>query len=133
MRRLLYMGIFMASLGAGFFIQELNQNSEIFRSICDLTEDNFYKDDEALRKWVRECRRQAARVSNWARPGALAGQIQDLMGLLNVSHFMIYTPSEDKKLWQGRAVDTGIRSRYVEDHLLVYKVLAASPAFTAGL
>jgi carboxyl-terminal processing protease len=133
MRRLLYLGIFIASLGAGFFIQQMGRNSEVFRSICDLTEDNFYKEGEALAKWVRECRRQAARVPWRLRSEELVGQISDLMGLLNVSHFMIYSPVEDKKLWQGRAVDTGIRARYVEEHLLIYKILAGSPAEKAGL
>lgn len=133
MRRLLYLGIFIASLGAGFFIQQLGRNSEVFRSICDLTEENFYKEGEALTRWVRECRRQAAQVSPHLKKSALVDQIQDLMGLLNVSHFNIYSPSEDKKLWQGRAVDSGVRSRYVEDHLMIYRVLADSPAEKAGL
>lgn len=123
----------MASLGAGFFLQQLNRNGEVFRSICDLTENNFYRDGEPLRKWVRSCRKEAAQVSGTLNRSALVAQIQNLMGLLNVSHFSIYTPSEDKKMWKGVAVDTGIRSRYVDDHLMVYKVLKGSSAAAAGL
>src|SRR5262245_60914545 len=108
MRRLLFAFIFIASLSAGFFIQQAGLNGEIFRSICDLTENNFYKTGPALDRWVSECRRQAARVPFGLSRGALVDRIQDLMGALNVSHFMIYSPSEDKKLWQGRAVDSGI-------------------------
>jgi carboxyl-terminal processing protease len=133
MRRLLYLGIFIASLGAGFLIQQLNLNSEVFRSVCDLTEENFYRGGEALDKWVRECRRQAAQVPRTLRPIDLVAQIQDLMATMNVSHFMIYSPVEDKKLWKGRAVDTGLRARYVEEHLMVYKVLKDGPAAKAGL
>lgn len=123
----------MASLWAGFSFQQLGRNGEVFRSICDLTEDNYYKPGEALEKWLRECRRQAARVRSNAPAAEVVDQIQDLMGLMNVSHFMIYSPQEDKKLWQGRAVDTGIRSRYVEEHLIIYRVFKDSPAEKAGL
>jgi len=133
MRRLLYLMIFVASLGAGLFFNGLARNGETFRTVCDLTEAYFYKEGEALDKWVGECRRQAARVSWSLTKPELAKQIQDLMGLMNVSHFNIYSPSEDKKMWQGKAVDTGIRARYVEDHLVVYRVLEGSAAKEAGI
>lgn len=133
MRRLLIFLLFMASLAAGLFFNSLSANGDIFRQICDLTESSFYKEGAELDRWVRECRRQAARVPWRLSKVELAGRIQDLMGLMNVSHFNIYSPSEDKKMWQGKAVDTGIRARYVEDHLVVHRVLAASGAEKAGI
>lgn len=133
MRRFFYFAIFLASFGAGLFIHEASRNREVFRTICDLTETHFYKDNEGVQKWLVDCRRKAAFVSWKLNKTQLMDQIQDHMNQLNVSHFLVYTPAEDKKLWQGRAVDTGIRSRYVEDHLIVYKVIKGSAAEAAGV
>ncbi len=133
MRRFLYLVIFSASLIAGVLVHEASRNREIFRTICDLTDMHFYKDGDEIQKWLRDCRRKAAFVSWKLSKTQLIEQIQDHMNLLNVSHFLLYTPAEDKKLWQGQAVDTGIRARYVEDHLIVYRVIPKSAAESAGV
>ncbi len=133
MRRFLYFLIFAASLAGGISLHEASRNREIFRTVCDLTEMHFYKDNEAVQKWLVECRRKAAFASRKLSRTQLIEQIQDHMNLLNVSHFLVYTPAEDRKLWQGQAVDTGIRSRFVEDRLIVYKIIAGSAAEAAGV
>lgn len=133
MRRLSIFILFMASLGAGLFFNQAGLNREVFRSVCDLTETNFYKSGPALDEWVATCRRLAASVPTSLSARELADEIQNHMSRLDVSHFQIYSPAEDKKMWTGRAVDTGLRTRYVDDHLLVYRVLSESPAEKAGL
>lgn len=133
MRRFLYFSIFIASLAGGIAIHEASRNREIFRMVCDLTEMHFYKDGPEIQKWMSECRRKAAFASWKLGRTQLIEQIQDHMNLLNVSHFLIYTPAEDRKLWQGQAVDTGIRARFVEDRLIVYKIIAGSAAEAAGV
>lgn len=133
MRRFFYLLIFIASLAAGVFVNEASRNREVFRTICDLTEQHFYKDNDDVQKWITDCRRKAAFVSRKLTKTQLFEHIQDHMNVLNVSHFLVYTPAEDKKLWQGQAVDTGIRARYVEDHLVVYRVIKGSAAEEAGV
>lgn len=133
MRRFLYFSIFLASLAGGIAIHEASRSREIFRLVCDLTEMHFYKDGPEIQKWMSECRRKAAFASWRLSRTQLIEQIQDHMNILGVSHFLIYTPAEDRKLWQGQAVDTGIRARFVEDHLIVYKVIAGSAAAEAGV
>ncbi len=123
----------MVSLGAGLFAHQGSRNREVFRSICDLTENNFYKEDAKLNAWVAKCRRLAAQVPGGLTKAQLVEVIQDHMSGLNVSHYLIYSPAEDKKMWTGVAVDTGIRSRYVEDHLVVYKIIPGSGALKAGV
>jgi C-terminal processing protease CtpA/Prc len=36
-------------------------------------------------------------------------------------------------MWTGLAVDTGLRARFIEDHLIVFKVLSESPGALAGV
>lgn len=129
MRRLLFFLIFFVSVAFGIFVNQLGRSREVFRQICDLTADHFFRDDERLEDWVHECNRRAALVSPYIDVESLLVEIQNMMDVMEVSHFRIYSPDEDRRLWKGEAVDTGIRSRFVEEHLVVYRVLEGSPAF----
>lgn len=133
MRRLFYFLLFIACLASGIWINSLGRYREVFRSICDLTEEHFYKADERLNAWVRNCRFGAAHLPLNASVETLLEAVQAQMSDMNVSHFQIYSPVEDRKLWKGETVDTGIRSRYIEDHLIVYKLYPGSAAELAGV
>lgn len=133
MRRLLFFLLFGLSLILGLYLNHLSRYREVFRSICDLTEEHFYRDDERLKQWLVECHLRAARISAFSSVDQLLGDVQDLMNEMNVSHFQIYNPIEDRRMWKGESIDTGIRSRFVEDHLVVYKVLEQSAAAVAGV
>jgi len=133
MRRLLFLLIFGVSLFLGLYLNHLSRYREVFRSICDLTEEHFYRNDAALVAWVRECHRRAAVTSGFGTTDQLLVNIQALMNELPVSHFQIYNPSEDRKMWKGEGIDSGIRARFIEDHLVVYRVFAGSAAGVAGV
>jgi carboxyl-terminal processing protease len=133
MRRLFYFSLFLLFVGFGVYLNSLNGNREVFRSVCDLAEDHFYKVDERLAHWVRACRMRAAELSLSTNLESTMAMIQDHMNIMTVSHFQLYSPVEDRKLWKGETVDTGIRSRYIEDHLIVYKVFPGSSAAEAGV
>lgn len=118
---------------AGWWITTAGRYREVFQSICDLTQEHYYKEDERLRTWVHRCRVHAAQLPISASLDELMEQVQDLMSTMNVSHFQVYTPVEDKKLWQGESIDTGIRAQFVEDHLMVMRVFSGSAAEVAGV
>lgn len=131
MRRPLLFLLFLCATFAGFYVTQLGQLRDVFRTVCDLTEDHFYKQDEKLEKWVNECHRRAAVFPIGARVEDLLADVQDLMSTMRISHFQIYNPVEDKRMWKGESIDSGIRSRYVEDHLVIYEVLPGSGAEAA--
>lgn len=133
MRRLLFFLLFVSCLAAGLVLNHASRFRDVYRSICDLTETHFYKADQNLEKWVRLCRLKAARVPLRTNENNLLRSIQDHMNELQVSHFQVYDPNEDKRLWKGESVDTGIRARYVEDLLIVYKVEKDSAGEDAGV
>jgi carboxyl-terminal processing protease len=86
-----------------------------------------------LRNWISECRYRAAKEPLFTGSERLLADIQDQLNELTVSHFQIYDPNEDKRLWKGESVDTGIRSRYIEEFLIVYKVEKNSAGEIAGI
>src|SRR6185437_2886487 len=133
MRRPLFFLLFLGALVFGFYINNLSRLREVYRSICDLTEEHFYRSDADVTRWLNRCHRRAAEFPVHSGSDELMRDVQDLMDTLQVSHFQVYNPAQDKKLWKGESVDTGIRSRYVEDHLVIYKVYAGSAAEQAGL
>lgn len=133
MRRLLFFFLFIFCLAAGLGLSHISRFRDVYRSICDLTEEHFYKADGRLEKWVRLCRLKAAKVKLSAGPEALLSDIQGHMNELQVSHFQIYDPNEDKRLWKGESIDTGIRARYVEELLIVYRVEKGSAGEEAGI
>jgi carboxyl-terminal processing protease len=133
MRRLWFFLLFIAALSAGLFINKLNSNYDVYRAICDTTEDHFYRDDERLRQWLERCHLRASKISPFASADRLLFDIQNLMSEMQTSHFQIYNPVDDRRLWKGQSLDTGIRSRYIEDHLVIYRELNSSSAEAAGV
>lgn len=133
MRRLFSFLLFLVCVALGVWINNLGRYREVFRSICDLTEEHFYKSDERLNQWVRDCRFRAANLPLNSTVDQLLESVQAQMSEMNISHFFIYNPVEDRKLWKGEAVDTGIRARYIEDLLVVYKVYPGSAAEAAKI
>ncbi len=133
MRRLLFFILFILGLTLGSLLNQAGRARDVYQSICELVELHFYRDDTHLTEWVAECRRRAAALPMYARPESLLGSVQDLMNKMGVSHFQIYNPAEDRQLWKGEGIDTGIRSRYVEDHLIVYRVIPESAGARAGI
>src|SRR5688572_14684997 len=128
MRRLLFFLLFLSGLVAGVWIYHGTRYRDVFRAVCDLAEDIFYKQDIMFARWVQRCRHQAAHIPMRMKSDQLLLTIQDQMNEMEVSHFSIYDPAEDRRLWLGESIDTGIRSRFVEDSLIVYKVIPGSAA-----
>jgi carboxyl-terminal processing protease len=128
MRRLLFFLLFVSAMLAGVLLNHASRFRDVYRTVCNLAEDHFYKADYKLEAWVRRCRVNAARVPLWTNEKALLGLIQDQLNEMQTSHFNIYDPGEDKALWTGEAIDTGIRARYVEDSLVIYRVIPESAA-----
>lgn len=114
-------------------MSHLGHYRDVYRSICDLTVDHFYKSTPRLYPWVSSCRRNASLLPIMTTETQLVSQIQEKMSELQVSHFTVYSPAEDRKLWKGETVDTGIRSRLVDGRLIVHRVLPNSSAASAGV
>lgn len=134
MRRLLLFALlFISCVYIGIMITSAGRYRDVYRSVCDLAESKFYKADQKFVRWILECRKKSASVRSNISSEQLLAEIQDHMNELQVSHFQVYDPGEDKRLWHGESVDTGIRARYIEDSLVIYKIEQKSAAALAGV
>ncbi len=107
---------------------------EVFVEICELVAERFYEDSQQLQDWGQSCiHEQARRMPLWTSRRDFLRRAQQSLDSLGVSHLNIYSPPERRRLWQGEASETGIRARFVEGELVIYKLLSGSPAEAAGL
>ena len=121
------------SLGTAFFILRLHYIDAALE-VCNLIDTNYYRSAESdVQSFLRTCRSQARAQSFRFSKSANIARINDRLAFLKTSHLNVYRPEENDQIWESRAVDTGIRARFVEAELIIYRVLEGSAAQTAGL
>lgn len=133
MRRLLLFILFFGTAGFGLIFSSSGYIRDTYASVCNLADKHFYRIDSKFEDWLAQCRLNSAKVPLFTDNKKLLKLIQEHMDGLQISHFNVYDPQEDKKLWTGESIDSGIRARYVEDHLIIYRVYAGSSADDVGV
>ncbi|MGE0764109.1 MAG: S41 family peptidase [Bdellovibrionales bacterium] len=113
---------------AASLVPRRGTHAAVFKQICDLVSEKFYRNDSELDAWIKRCHENAKKVGfGWDRNRFLQ-EVQYGLDDFQVSHLMIYDPVEDRRLWRGEAVDTGLRARLVEGRVVVHEVIENSPA-----
>lgn len=130
--RIVISAILLFSFTGGYLLMRRMQVHQAVYDICDLVEEKFYLSNPTLEQWSQACRASAKKLSLFATRAQIRRLLQDQMDMLHVSHFMIYSPVEDQKLWKGQAEETGLKTRWMEDHLIVFEIVEDSPAEKAG-
>lgn len=102
--------------------------------VCDLIDVHYYlrASDEA-RQFIEFCRLYASRAKISLSRSVNVERLNRLLSMLRTSHLSIYNPEENRQMWEHQGYDTGLRSRFIEDALVVYRVLEGSPAAEAGV
>lgn len=124
--------LLITSFAGGYLLMRRMQVHQAVYDICDLIEEKFYLSNPALEQWADNCRASAKKLSLFSTRPQIRRLLQEQMDMLRVSHFMIYSPVEDQKLWKGQAKETGLKTRWMEDHLVVFQIVEGSPAEAAG-
>lgn len=128
--------ILLVLLGAGWLgsrLLSVGVERQAVHQVCELVREKFFRDDEDLAIWYRDCLVLADEVSwFWSRE-ELLWAIQQHLNSLGASHLVIYTPSEDRRLWVGQALDTGIRTWHIGEHWVVARVIEGSSAAKMGV
>ncbi|NUN05706.1 MAG: carboxy-terminal processing protease [Bdellovibrio sp.] len=101
--------------------------------VCDLVAEKIFLDDTQVNKWKRLCHRRSRLVTPYSQKKLVIKDINNVLGLLNVSHLEVYDSSDVKKIWQGESQETGIESEFVDGELVIFKVHPQSPAALVGL
>lgn len=102
--------------------------------VCDLIETHYFKRDEPdVRNFLADCRHEAGNQKFVFSKSANIKRLNARLSKVRISHLSLYEPAENLMMWENQGLDTGIRSRIVENALLISRVVPKSPAALAGL
>ncbi len=101
--------------------------------VCDLVAEKIYLDDEAIKPWQKTCLKRSRLVTPTSSKALIIKDLNNVFGLLKVSHLEIYDSREVRSIWSGESLQTGIESEFVDSELIILKVQRGSPAAKLGL
>jgi C-terminal processing protease CtpA/Prc len=130
------LGIFVVAL-SGYLAARLTLASAYRAAaleVCDLIESNYYRHAyPEVVDFLGKCRAEANSQSLlWSKQENIK-RLNDRLATVGVSHLNLYRPEENRALWENRALDTGLRARFVESDMIVHRVLKGSVAALADL
>lgn len=100
--------------------------------VCRLIRENYYKSTEAkVSDFLDRCDEETTSMS-FTKSKAIRN-INRKLGEIRTSHLNVFSPSENRWLWEHEGSDTGLRTRMIEGEMVVIAVLPQSPAERAGL
>lgn len=120
------------AIGAYYFVLQKDFVNP-YPIVCDLVAQKIFLEDEPVRKWKRTCQRRSRLVTPYSSKGLVIKDMNNVLGLLNVSHLEVYDSSAVKSIWRGEALETGIDSEFVDSELVIFKLQPSSPGEKQGL
>lgn len=125
-------GLFLASVVACVAHTIAWTENRATHEVCRLIRENYYKSaEEKVAAFLDSCERETTSMS-FTREKAIRN-INRKLSAIRSSHLNVFSPSENRWLWEHEGSDTGLRTRMIEGELVVITVLPASPAAKAGL
>lgn len=115
------------------FVPMKGAQKRTLQYVCELVREKFYKNDESLQFWVKECFATVDQLHVGLSKDQFLEITQNLLHQLKTSHLMIYSPSQDQKLWKGEALETGMEGHLVYGSWLVKTIIPGGPAEKAGI
>lgn len=102
--------------------------------VCDLVANRIYiEDDAVVGKWKKTCLQRSRLVKFSSLKNLIIKDLNNVLGLLQVSHLEVYDSMAVKSIWTGEAQETGIEAEFVDSELVVFKVHPKSPADAIGI
>jgi carboxyl-terminal processing protease len=98
-----------------------------------LIEEHYYKRDvPAVREFISGCFAQAQSETQTKSRTNQIRRINARLSRLPTSHLHLFSPSENRQIWESEALDNGIRVRKIDAAWIVIDILKESPAGEAG-
>lgn len=132
MRRLLIFTGFLIPFALGFYLTQKSQIRSTYSGICNLIEEHFYDNGEAIEKWLNKCHQFSQSIPPFANPEVVLTDFQDLMDRLGSSHFQIYNSEQDQRLWQGVSLDSGMVFKHIKNQVVIIRVAEGSSGEETG-
>ncbi|RYZ71805.1 MAG: PDZ domain-containing protein [Proteobacteria bacterium] len=95
--------------------------------VCRLIRSEYYKSGEPkVQNFLNECDQSTSDIS-FSRTDAIK-HINRKLSAIRTSHLSVFSPSENRWLWEHQGSDTGLRARMIEGEVIIIQVLPNSPA-----
>lgn len=131
----LILGLILATcfgvLGYFFMLQKGFVNP--YPAFCEVVSRKIYLPEEQVHKWRKICLRRSRLVSPFSPRELIIKDMNNVLGLLNVSHLQVFDSQGVQSVWKGESLETGIDSEYVDGELVIFYVHPLSPADQLGL
>ena len=118
-------------LGYLFFLQKGFVNP--YPAFCESVSRRIYLRQEQISKWRKICLRRSRLVSVLSPRYLIIKDMNNVLGLLNVSHLQVFDSRGVKSVWKGENRETGIESEFVDGELVIFMVHPLSYADQMGL
>jgi C-terminal processing protease CtpA/Prc len=127
----------MILVGAGW-VAGLFALSNTYRTaaleVCDLIDENYYRrSDPEVAAFIAWCRREADAQGFLLSKEDNVERLNGRLAALRTSHLSLYNPAQNRQIWEHQGLDTGMRARFIDRFLVVYRVLPKSPAEEIGV
>ncbi len=100
--------------------------------VCDLVRANYFRQDQAdVRDFLKQCQIDEAPFT-FSRTRAIE-HINHKLSQIQSSHLSLYSPDENRLLWENEGSDTGLRARVIDGEVVIFSTLETSPARKARL
>jgi C-terminal processing protease CtpA/Prc len=100
--------------------------------VCRLIRENYFRSAEPkVQTFLNNCDEETTSMS-FSRAEAI-DNINRKLSAIRSSHLNVFSPSENRWLWEHEGSDTGIRTRLIDGELIVIRILERSPAALAGI
>ncbi len=104
-----------------------------YKSVCSLVYKKIFLHKEITAPWYKECLSSSKAVALTDSKQNIITYIQSSLDQLNSSHLYVQTPIQRNYQERGEVLSTGIKAHWVEDVLVVKKVIIGSSAYNRGL
>lgn len=122
---------FGCAIGAYFFgVEKAFVNP--YPAVCNLVAQKIFLEDDPVKKWHRICLRRQRLVTPYSPRKLVIKDINNVLGLLNVSHLEVFDSAAVKSIWVGESKETGLETDFVDSELVVFKIHPNSPAEKVG-
>jgi carboxyl-terminal processing protease len=111
-----------------YFSVRTSVYGDIYLYVCDLVEERFYENSPFLQNWARDCRNDVEEISSFETLDTLMSRLQIRLHRMGVSHLDVYSPVEDRRLWQGKAQENGLKVRLIDGQYVITRVYPGSVA-----
>lgn len=136
MKKVLYLisfVLFLSSFGFLYLTYLQNNKAQSYANVCDLVRKKIYLPEEQIKDWHQLCLYQSEEVRFNHTDSDLINSLNSYFELINVSHLKVYSSAENSLIWYGHAYGSGIETKYINEHLVVYHVAKGSAADLAGV